>query len=214
METNNTTQTIPMSIFVQAACKLFKCKPDAIDIRMIEENQLANVQYKGDLYYVSTFEGLRENVDEMLHDPGYALHIDLSIWITATENTVELGRFLPNLIDKLESVDQAQILQLALTFNSFSTEKDATFWNILAKLDKEGTLLGNAIISTAEIYNGEGLIDDITELMIMEGDRVYNMIEGGIFEQVSLSGKYAGYPGFYIYSVEGSFYDVPDNPKI
>lgn len=207
METTNTTPIIPMSIFAQAACQFFKCKPDAIAIRMIVEDQLAIVLHKEKVYHVTTRDGLHENVWEMLHDPGYALHIDLSIWMTAIKNTVEICRFLPNLINKIEDVEQAQILQLALSFNSFCAENDDIFWITLYNLDYKGTLLGNAMISTAEIYNGEGLIDDITELMIMDGHRVYNNLVGGIFEQVSLGSKYPGYPGFYIYSVDGFFND-------
>jgi len=61
------------------------------------------------------------------------------------------------------------------------------------------------MVITAQVYDGPGFIDDLTDLQIMYGHRVYNILQDGIFETVYLDGDNENYPPFYIYSAEHYF---------
>jgi hypothetical protein len=207
MQKNQNPQIIPMAAFTQAALQHFKCKPEDIEIRMIGDNKEAIVLYQEQAYKISTRETLREDVEDMLTHTDHAQSVNLSLWIKATVNTVEIGRVLPKLVRKLEDVQQARILRLALTINSYSEDKYETFWRTLERLDHTGMSLSNAIVSAREVYDGIGLLDDMVGLMIINGINEYNTIQGGIFETVFLDDNVQGYPEFYIYSTEHPFTD-------
>jgi hypothetical protein len=201
MNTNNKTQTIPISVFLEAAVKLFKCKNEDIEIRMIEENLEAYVIYKDYPYKISTWEMLRTDVADMLTDPELAQHINLDIWLKATKYSIELSRFLPALVSKIENTEQIHFLQLALSISALMGDRYCSFWKTLADIDRYRDLFGAAIVTVFEYYNVETLTDDITELMILNGIRMYNRIKEGIFETVDLDDR-REYPAFYVYSLE------------
>jgi hypothetical protein len=59
------------------------------------------------------------------------------------------------------------------------------------------------MVIAAQLYSGSGLIDDLTELQIMYGNRVV----GGIFETVYVDDEQYGTFEFYLYSTEYHFND-------
>jgi hypothetical protein len=205
MKTDNKPQSIPMSIFTEAALTHFKCRPGDIGVRMITENKEAFVVYKGEGYKISTREILRENIADQLTDK-YAVHdIDFGCWIQAIKNTVIVKRMLGGLIRTVEDTEQAEKLLIAAALGAYTDNADVAFWEILARIDPAGDVLGNAIVSTAQVYNGPGLVDDITELHIMHGGQVYNRMVDGIFETVYVDDDQRGTFEFYIYSADYSF---------
>jgi hypothetical protein len=193
-----TSHITPESTFIKAACKFFKCKPDKANIRMINDGQEALVVYMNEQYIVTTKNAIQDYIDFQLTDIGAALHLNIHTWIRATENTVSIERFLPQLIDKLEG-DEAHLLHLALSFNSYTIDKYKTFWNALIAIDKRGKLLGKAIVTTREVYSGHGLLEDLTELTILNGINDLNMLQDGIFETIHIDDDQM--PEFFIYSV-------------
>jgi len=202
MKTNNKQQTIPMSVFAEAAIIHFNCQTDDIEIRMIDENKEAFVIYDGNGYKISTREILREDIEFQLTDKDAVHHIDFWCWIEVTRNTVKMNRILGPLVRTIRDVEQAKKLLIAVGLGSYTDDTEVAFWEILARIDKEGELLGNAIVTVAKVYDGTGLIDDLTDLQIMYGHRVYNIFESGVFETVYLGDDKNEYPEFYIYSAE------------
>ena|ERR1700743_2078222 len=200
----DTTKTIPMKIFKKAALTYFKCQPGEIEIRMITENKEAFVIYKGEGYKISTREMFREDIESKLKDKEAALDIDLRCWIQATKNTVKINRILAHLIPTLRNVEQAQRLLIAIVLASCTDDTDVAFWEILARIDRDGELLGNSMVIVAQICNGPGLINDLTELQVMHGNQVYNKFEGGIFETVRVDDQREQFE-FYLYSAEHHF---------
>jgi|GEM_PF-2110367 len=204
MKTNNIQKTIPLSVFADAAVTFFKCKPEDIGIEMMTENHEALVQFKNASYKISTREKLRDDIEDMLTHADRAQSINLSIWIQVTRNTMTIGRFLPNVVRNLEDIQQARILRLALVLNAHSEDQYETFWRTLNSIDRTGVMLANAIVSAREAYPGDGLLEDITDMMILNGITVYNVFEGGIFQELYADDDQNTHPEFYIYSVEGT----------
>jgi hypothetical protein len=204
MKTNNKPKTIPMSVFKEAALTYFKCEPFDIEIRMIAENKEAFVEYKGQGYKISTHEKLIEDVELQLTDKDTAQQIDFWCWIETTKHKVKMDRILVPLVRAIQDTEQAKMLLIAVGLAAYTDNMEVAFWEILSRTDKDGDVLGSAMVLAAQVYNGLGLIDDLTDLQIMAGNRVYNLIEGGIFETV-----YANYNcrdfEFYIYSAEHYF---------
>jgi hypothetical protein len=184
MKTNKKTQTIPMSVFKEAALTHFKCQPDDIEIRMITENKEAFIVHKSFGYKISTREILREDIEFQLTDKNAVHHINFSRWIEATKNTVKMNRILGPLVRTIQNIEQAKMLLIAVGLGSYTDGAEIAFWEILARIDKEGELLGKAMVITAQVYNGPGLISDLTELQIMHGSKVYNGAIDGIFETI------------------------------
>ncbi|MDB5136876.1 MAG: hypothetical protein JWP37_3479 [Mucilaginibacter sp.] len=200
-------QAAPIDTFATAFIKLMKCTREEMDIKMITKNQQAFVLYKERGYQIATREALSDEIEDQLTHNDAAQHINIYIWIQVTKYTVSISRFLPTLVRKLKNEEQAQLLYLALGINSFSKDKYECFWITLANIDNEGTLLGNAIVSAREIYDGDDLLNNMTETMIENGLDEYNMIVGGIFESVYLKQKNGAGNTFYIYSAERTFND-------
>lgn len=205
MKTNNKPHAIPISVFTEAALTYFKCQPEDIEIRMIDENKEAFVIYNDNGYKISTREILREDVEFQLTDKDAAHHIDFWCWIEVTRNTVTMNRILGPLVKTIQDSEQAKKLLIAVGLGSYTDDTEVAFWEILARIDKEGDLLGNAMVITAQVYDGPGFIDDLTDLQIMYGHRVYNIFEDGIFETIYLEDDNDDYPEFYIYSAEHYF---------
>jgi hypothetical protein len=181
-----------------------KCKPEDIVIRMITPGIEAFAVCNGEPYRISTWDAIRADVADMLTHAGHAQSIDLNTWISATENTIDLSRCLPSLVNKIEGEGQIQLLHIVLSISSLAKDKYRAFWQTLATIDTCGYLLGPAIVSVTEQYNGDTLIDDITQRMITDGKRLLNLIQGGIFETVYLDDR-PGYPAFYIYTADYEF---------
>jgi hypothetical protein len=205
MKTNNQTRIIPISIFKAAALTYFKCKPEDIEIRMITENKEAFAVHNGEGYKITTGEALREEVAIQLTDKQAALDIDFGCWIQATKNTVKINRILGTLIKAIEDTEQAQKLLIAVGLGNYTNDADIAFWEILSRIDKDGELLGNAMVVVAQLYGGSGLIDDLTELQIMHGNDIYNKLMGGILETVYIDNEQRGPFEFYLYSAEHYF---------
>lgn len=197
---DNSIQTNSENVFAQVIMDHFKCKLEDIDFQIIETDQQAYMEYNGEGYKIRTWESLRQGIVDIITDPGEASCIDLSIWLTATRDTVSIERILPNLIRKIKGQEDAQLLHLALGISSFTHDPYQSFWTTLERIDKESLLMGNAIVSVCEACDGSAFIDDLTELMILDGGRVYNMVEGGIFETIYHEGKNGETRTFYLYS--------------
>lgn len=165
---------------------------------MINNDQEALAIYKKEEYIITTKDAIQHTIDHQLNDIDAALHINIHTWIRATKNTILIERFLPTLVDKLNA-DEADILHLALIINSYTIDKYETFWKALVKIDKRGELLGKAIVSAREVYSGFGLLDDLTELTIMNGINDLNMLQDGIFETIDVDDDEM--PEFVIYSI-------------
>lgn len=191
-----------MSAFTEAALTYFKCQPDDIEIRMITENKEAFVVHDGQGYKISTREVLREDIAFQLTDKNAAHHINFGCWVEATRNTVEMNKILGKLVRTIKNTEHAKMLLIAVGLGSYAENMEATFWEILSRIDKEGELLGNAIVITAQVYNGPRLLNDLEELQILNGKTVYNQVVDGIFETVYLGGVQNKYPEFYLYSAD------------
>ena len=159
METNNKTKTIPMSAFKEAALIYFKSQPDEIEIRMITESKEAFIIHKGEGYKISTREALREEVAIQLTDKRAALDIDLGCWIQTTKHTVKMNRILGTLVRTIEDTEDAKKLLIAVGLGSYTDNPDEAFWEILARIDSGGDVLGKVIVTTVQVYSGSGLID-------------------------------------------------------
>jgi hypothetical protein len=206
MKTNEKVRIIPISVFKKAAINHFKCKPEDIETRIITENKEAFVEYAGMGYKISTYEALREDIAIQLTDKHAVHDIDLGCWINSTKHTIRINRILGDLIRTVENTEQAKKLLIAVGLGAYTEDADVAFWEILARIDAGGDVLGNAIITAAQVYNGPGLIDDIVGIQIMHGLNVYNKIVGGVFETVYVDAQ----PGtfeFYLYSAEYYFTD-------
>jgi len=107
----------------------------------------------------------------------------------------------------IENVEQANLLHVALSLSKHAEDPFVAFWKLLKSIDKDGELLGNAFVITAQIYGEHGLIEALTELHIRDGQSVYNRIQGGIFETVHVTDDQKEYPEFYIYSVEDYIFE-------
>ncbi len=193
-----------MNVFREAALIYFKCNPDEIEIRMIDENKEAFVEHAGKGYKISTYEALREDIEIQLTNKHAVHDIDLGCWINATKHTVSINRVLSDLIRTIEDTEQAKKLLIAVGLGAYTDDADVAFWEILSRIDTGGDLLGNAIMTTAKVYDGPGLIDDIVSRQIMHGQNVYNKTVGGVFERVYVDVQ----PGtfeFYLYSSEHFF---------
>ena len=196
-----------MAIFAEAAAKLFKCKTEDIDIRMITENKEAFMIYQEQGYKISTRESFCDDLEFQLTDKDAAQTLHLGCWIQATKHSVSMNRILGNLIRTLKDTDQAKILLLAVGLGSYAEDMEVAFWEVLARIDKDRELLANAIICTASVYDGAGLIEDLLDLQIINGKAVYNIFVDGIFETVYLEEDQGDYPAFYIYSADYEFSD-------
>jgi len=200
MKTNDKQQLIPEAIFAEAFCTHFKCKPKDIEIRVIDDNKEAFVIYQDCGYKVSTEEVFRQDIEFAITDKSAANHIHFGCWIQTIKNTVEVKRVIGQLITSIDNIEQAQMILVAIQLGSHTEDPDLGFWQVLSRVDKTGDLVASAIVATAEIYNGEALIDDLTQLHIDNGISVYNQCEGGIFESVYLGDDNHRHPTFYIYS--------------
>jgi hypothetical protein len=174
---------------------------------MIAQNKEAFIDYNDQGYKISTREKLLEDVELQLTDKNAAHQIDFWCWIEATKHTVKMNRILVPLVKVIQDIEQAKMLHIAVGLGSYTNDAEVSFWEILSRIDKDGNLLGTAMVITAQVYNGPGLIDDLTDLQIMYGNRVYNIFEGGIFETVYLADDKNEYPEFYLYSTEHYFTD-------
>ncbi|MDB5008507.1 MAG: hypothetical protein JWP45_2900 [Mucilaginibacter sp.] len=201
MKTKDRTRTIPMSIFTEAALTYFKCQAEYIEIRMIAENKEAFMVYNEQGYKISTREKLLEDVELQLTDKDAAHQIDFWCWIEATKHTVKMNRILVPLVRAIQDIEQAKMLLIALGIEAYTDDDEVVFWEILSRIDKDGDLLGTAMVITAQVYNGLGLIDDLTDLQIMYGSRVYNPFERGIFETVYAADQHRDFE-FYLYSTD------------
>jgi len=198
MNTKNKPPIIPINLFTEAALAYFKCHPKEVEISMISEKKEAFVIHNGEGYKISTRGVLREEIAIQLSDKQAALDINLNCWIQATKNTVKINRFLSSLIRTIEGTEQAEKLHIAVGLGSYTDDIEVAFWEILSRIDKDGDLLGTAMAIVAEVYNGPGLIDDLTEIQIIYGSQVYNKIVGGIFEAIYVDDDIE----FFIYSVD------------
>jgi len=205
MKANNKPRITPMSVFKEAAQTYFKCQSDDFEIRMITANKEAFVVHNGQGYKISTRAILREDIEFQLTDKNAVHHINLQCWIEATRNTVKMNRILGPLVRTIHDVEQAKKLLIAVGLGSYTDDTEVSFWEILARIDKEGELLGNAMVIVAQVYSGPGLINDLTELQIINGDHVYNGAVGGIFETVYVDDDKRGTFEFYIYSADHYF---------
>lgn len=201
MKPNNKTETIAISVFMNAALTYFKCQPESIEVRMLTENKEAFVNYGGLGYKIRTKEALREEVAFQLTDKHAALDIDFGCWIQATKNTVQIKRIIEPVIKTISKTEQAQKLLTAIQLGAYTDDPDVAFWQILARIDQDGELLGNTMVIAGQVYNGPGLIDDLAELQIWNGNIVYNRIEGGIFETLYAKDDESDYE-FYLYSTD------------
>jgi len=190
---------VPVGAFEAAFCKLLKVSPTEIEIQMDDNGQTALVLFQDERYKVATWEAFRDEIQLQLTDRIATQSINLKIWTDVTSNTVTINRFLPVLLNKIGSAEEANILNIALSLNSFSKDQYDTFWKVLANIDKDGNVFSNAVISVREVYNGDGLLDDLTETMIMNGKDAYAPFKDGIFETVYLQLNKADFT-FYIYS--------------
>lgn len=204
MKTNNKTETIAMSVFKKAALTYFKCQPESIEVRIITENKEAFVIYEGQGYKIRTKEALREEVAFLLTDKHAALNIDFGCWIQATKNTVQIKRIIEPVIKTISNIEQAQKLLAAIQLGAYIDDPDVAFWEILARIDQDGELLGNTMVIVGQVYNSPGLIDELTEIQIINGTQVYNKLVGGIFETVYVDDAQRIFE-FYLYSVEDGF---------
>jgi hypothetical protein len=202
MKTNNKTRITPINVFTEAALTYFRCNPDDIEIRMITENKEAFVIYNSQGYKISTHEMLRKDIEFQITDKETALQIDFGCWIQATKNTVVINRILGTIVRSIENTEEAKKLLIAAGLGAYTDDADIAFWEILSRIDHEGDLLGNAMVIVAQIYNGPDLINDLTELQIMHGQRVYNRVAGGIFETVYVEDNQRGIFQLYLYSTE------------
>jgi len=190
---------VPIGAFEAAFCKLLKVSPTEIEIVPDKKGQQALVEFKGLRYKVSTKEAFRDEIQLQLTEHIAAQSINLKIWIEVTRNTISINRVLPAVLNKIGSVEEANLLNLALSLNSYSLDQYATFWKVLANIDKDGTVFAYAILSAREVYDGEGLLEDLTEAMIMNGKDAYAPFKDGVFETVYLELNKADFI-FYIYS--------------
>ena len=191
--------SVPVDPFAAAFCKLLKVNRGEIEIQLDEKGHQALVLFNGEHYKVATWDALQDEMEQQITDIDAAQHINLNVWIDVTKNTVTIGRFLPALLNKIRSVEEANLVNIALSLNSYSEDQYATFWKVLASIDKEGTVFGNAILSAREVYDGDGLLEDLTETMIMFGKDTYVLLQDGIFETVYHISGGTGYT-FYIFS--------------
>ncbi|MDF2432855.1 MAG: hypothetical protein JWP44_2486 [Mucilaginibacter sp.] len=194
-----------MSIFNEAALTYFKCQPEDIEIRIITDDKEAVVVHNAGEYKITTREALYEEVEIQLTDKRTALDIDLGCWIQATKNTVKMNHILGILVRTIQDAEEAKKLLIAVGLGSYSDDTEVAFWEILSRIDPDGELLGNAMIIVAHVYNGPGLIEDITELQIMHGQRVYNKFVDGIFETIYVDDEKQRTFEFFIYSAEHYF---------
>ena len=205
MKAKNKTRATAISIFKEAAITYFKCQPEDIEIRMITDNKEAFVVHNGLEYKITTRDALYEEVEIQLTDKRAALDIDFGCWVQATKNTVKMNRFLGTLVRTIKDTEEAKMLLLAVGLGSYSDDTEVAFWEVLRRIDKDGELLGNAMVIVAQVYNGPGLIEDIAEIQIMHGQRVYNKFVGGIFETIYVDDEKHGTFEFFIYSAEQFF---------
>lgn len=206
METNKKTITISESKFAEAALTHFNCKIEDIEIRMITANKEAFVIYQDCGYKISTRDALQEYTEFQLTNTQAALLIDFECWIEATQYLIDIKKIMNNLIQKLENAEEVNMLLTALSLSSYAEYDTEAFWRTLRLIDENGEVLGKAMVSAAEEYDGEALIDELTELQILYGKEVYNMHKNGIFETIYIGEDDNDDPEFYIYSAEHEFY--------
>jgi hypothetical protein len=115
-----------------------------------------------------------------------------------------MNRILLPLVRAIQDIEQAKMLHIAAGLSSCADDAEVSFWEILSRIDKDGDLLGTAMVITAQVYNRPGLIDDLTDLQIMYGSRVYNTFERGIFETVYAADQHRDFE-FYLYSTDFYF---------
>jgi len=205
MKINNKKRPIPVSVFKEAAITYFKCQPEDIEIRMISDNKEAFVVHNDLEYKITTREALYEEVEIQLTDKRAALDIDFGCWIQATKNTVKMNRILGTLVRTIKDTEEAKKLLIAVGLGSYSDDTEVGFWEVLSRIDQGGELLGNAMVIVAQVYNGPGLIEDIAEIQIMHGQRVYNKFVDGVFEAIYVDDEQHGTFEFFIYSAEHYF---------
>ena len=200
-QNNKMANTATINTFAEAFIKLMKCTRNEIKAETLIKGEEALIHYNNQTFKVSSREALSSHINFQLSDEEAARTFDVSIWIEATKNTATIGRFLSKVALRLETAGQARLLNLALSINSFSEDQYETFWYTLANIDDTGDLISNAMISAREVYNGDGLLEDLTDLMILDGKNQYNMIPDGIFETVCLSYENGDGFTFFIYSI-------------
>jgi len=167
------------------------------------KSQYESYSEKG--YKISTREILRENIESQLTDKYNVHDIDPGCWIQAIKHTVRINRILTDFIRTVKDTEEAKMLLIAVALGAYTDDADVAFWDILARIDPGGDVLGKAMITAAQVYNGPDFIDDLTNLQIMHGQTVYNIFEGGIFETVYVDNDQRGTFEFYIYSADHSF---------
>lgn len=195
-----TTQIVPESTFTEALTKLFRCKPEDLHIRMLEDNKTGAVIFKKELYLIKTREALAEEVKYMLSDKKIAQFIHLPIWLKVSMGLLTTVRFESQLADACEDAEQVKLLQLAFNITASTPNKGETFWSILQKLDRSCTLFGNAIVIGSRMYDFEAMCEDVLDLQILNGKTVYNHFVGGVFKEVKMVQNNGKDLIFYVYS--------------
>jgi len=123
----------------------------------------------------------------MITDPMFATYINVHIWLQATkEGTLNTSDFYVNVADMLDNIEQATVLNLALSMSSYAKERERVFWLTLFSLDKSGEVYGKAIVASANTFDKEMLADEILEYRLENGINEYNQVVDGIFESISV----------------------------
>jgi hypothetical protein len=124
---------------------------------------------------------------DMITDPMFATYINVHIWLQATqEGTLNTSDFYVNVADMLDNIEQATVLNLALSMSSYAKERERVFWLTLFSLDKSGEVYGKAIVASANTFDKEMLADEILEYRLENGINEYNQVVDGIFESISV----------------------------
>ena len=121
-------QIIPATTFAAALCKAFKCNPEDLAFEIREENKAAAVIYNQQTYVIKTHAALLEEVESMLTTPEEAQLINQSIWTEVTKGVLIKPEFFAEIIEVIDSLEEAGILNLALNLSNRAGNNEEIFW--------------------------------------------------------------------------------------
>lgn len=196
------TLKITNDLLTAAFVKLNECSLDELILNPIEDGQALKIYYQEQAYMVTSYDWLYQGVMDMITDSTSAQHLNVYIWLKATYGgCLNTSDFYVNIVDMLEHMDQATVLNMALSISSHAKDKEKVFWLTLLSLDRTGEVFGKAIVASARTFHIERLAEEILDWRLSCGIDEYNQIEGGIFESVTLPVADDEDIDFYIFTV-------------
>lgn len=186
--------------YENAFTTLFGCGKSDFEIKENWENGPMLVKYNNLIYRIENGYDIDKQVEGMLTDFEEAKNIPINQWVEIAEDVHIAEEFYKNLLPSLNS-NEYQNLNLALNI-SITTKSTMSFWYTIHEVD-ELELYPKAILAAAKTYDLRAMMDELSQLLILNGFELLNEMQNGIFETIDIDeSDNTNNSLFYIYNVD------------